>query len=189
MISFYDPRDPYGFFSNFSRHIVRIYDRTWMTSEHAFQAMKFDPHRADLVELVWKAISPAKAAELGRDRSLPLRQDWDIAPGKMLLRIEGDVPNLNDGLSRPGVEAEPILSRVKDVVMYEVCYAKFTQHPDLQEALLDTGTQALVERALHDPYWGCGASMVGHNKLGRILMAIRQSLKTNTGRPLVLLAS
>lgn len=188
MILFYAPRDPYGFFSNFARYQVRIYDKTWRTSEHAFQAMKYWPHRPDLVDLVWAAESPAKAAELGRDRSKPIRTDWDQYPDRKPLQgIQGPWDyQPDDGISRSGVVAEPLFQRTKDVFMYEIVYAKFSQIPDLRKALIDTGSHALIENAVHDPYWGWGASHVGENKLGRILMAVRHAFNTSTGKPLIL---
>lgn len=195
MITFYDPRNPHGHYSNFSRHRVIIYGGDWQTSEHPFQAMKFWPHRLDLVDAVRTSASPGQAAHLGRNRSLPLRADWESSPGEMLLRIEGadrfPEPGMfhyqPDGIDRQGLEPEAVLGRVKDVFMYEIVYAKFTQHKDLQKRLLATGDEPLVEAADFDPYWGWGASRNGLNKLGRILMAVRASLRLGTeGYPRVL---
>lgn len=177
MISFYDPRDPWGFFSNFSRHQVTIYGRTWRTSEHAFQAMKFHPHRPDLVAHVWEQTSPGLAARVGRDTSLPLRADWNAAPDPVTWESFKHIPQPDDMINRQGVTAEPLFARVKDVIMFEVVKAKFEQHTDLGKALLGTGTQVIVEAAMPDPYWGWGASKVGENKLGRILMAVRHTLR------------
>ncbi len=186
MIPFYAPKDPYGCFSNFSRHQVYVYNQTWQTSEHPFQAMKFHPHRTDLVVKVGMAPTPGKAARLGRNREYPLRADWESPPGKMLLRIEGAdrVPQpgtfhfQDDGIVRQGVVPEPILARVKDVIMYEIVFAKFAQNGPQQDVLLGTGDHALVENAEHDPYWGWGPSRNGLNKLGRILMAVRSVLRS-----------
>jgi len=196
MITFYAPGDPHGCFSNFSRHRVHVYDRFWPTSEHAFQAMKFHPHRPDLVALVHQAPTPGQAARLGRERSYPLRPDWDCDSGEMLLRIEGACKPLtkgafyhqDDGVNRMGVTAEPVLQRVKDVIMYEVVFSKFYRNEGLQQELLGTGDEVLVEDAVHDPYWGWGASHVGENKLGRILMAVRAALRggLREGYPAVL---
>ena len=177
MIRFYDPRNPWGFFSNFSKHPVNIYGRTWRTSEHAFQAMKRHPHRPDLVDDTHEALTPGKAARLGRDQSLPLRTDWNSTPGMaygedMSQRIP-KVAQPNDDVNRAGVRAEPLFRRVKDIFMYEIVLAKFTQNGDLKVAIISTGEEALIEDADSDPYWGWGASHVGENKLGRILMAVR----------------
>lgn len=178
-ILFYRHEDPYGCFSNFSRHTVSIYGRTWMTSEHAFQAMKF-AHSPEHVDLVFNAPTPGQAANKhGRNRSYPLRPDWDAAPGPdfgpLLDRLKL-LPEPSDGVDRRGVFAESILARTKDLIMYEVCYAKFTQHADLQKILLGTGKEVLIEDTTDDAYWGWGTSKVGENKLGRILMAIRTEI-------------
>ncbi len=183
MILFYDPRDPYGYFSNFSRHPVDIYGRIWPTSEHAFQGMKFHPHRPDLVSLVHAAPTPGRAANLGRGGAGGgLRVDWDQAPndcyrdGMNADRIP-QVPQPVDNIGRPGVHAEPLFQRAKDVFMFEICLAKFRQNAELRQGILSTGSEALIEDALHDPYWGWSASHIGENKLGRILMAVRHVLQ------------
>jgi hypothetical protein len=181
VIKFYDPRDPWGFFSNFSRHPVAIYGRVWPTAEHAFQAMKFFPHRPDLVDWVHGSSTPGVAARRGRDRSYPLRVDWDEAPGLtsgygqgMELRIPQGFAQPVDSINRCGLEAEPLFARTKDIFMFEIVLAKFSQHKDLNQALYRDAEGSIVEDALHDPYWGWGSSHVGENKLGRILMAVRQ---------------
>lgn len=66
---------------------------------------------------------------------------------------------------------------VKDDVMYGICLAKFTQHPHLAERLLAT-EDAYLEEGNHwnDTYWGICRG-VGKNKLGIILMRIREEIK------------
>lgn len=184
MILFYAPNDPYGGFSNFSRHVVEIYDAEWGDSEHPFQAMKFWPHRPDLVDKVRKAPTPGRAARIGRDRANPLRDDWDGPPGDDIKfgvdRVRpSPYPTLvvDDGVYRPGAEPEAMFARGKDIIMYEVVLAKFRQHAELKELLLGTGDQPIVEDAIADPYWGWGSSKVGENKLGRTLMLVRDQLK------------
>ncbi|MGA7937648.1 MAG: NADAR family protein [Kovacikia sp.] len=66
---------PYGYFSNFSPHGFMQDGLWWATSEHYFQAQKFAG--TPYVEKVCSAKSPREAADLGRDRSLPLRPDWE----------------------------------------------------------------------------------------------------------------
>ena len=67
--------------------------------------------------------------------------------------------------------------QVKEDVMYEVCRAKFMQNPDLKARLLSTGTVQLVEgNNWNDREWGvCNGE--GKNKLGKILMRIREELR------------
>ena len=72
----------------------------------------------------------------------------------------------------------PDWEAVKDGVMREALVAKFTQHPDLRKALLSTNDEDLVEQAVNDAYWGCGADGTGRNMLGRLLMELRAELRT-----------
>lgn len=75
-IYFYSSREkPYGCFSNFSAHGLTLDGVWWPTSEHYFQAQKFvgTPH-ADQIRQVKL---PKDAARLGRQRTRPLRPDWE----------------------------------------------------------------------------------------------------------------
>lgn len=66
---------------------------------------------------------------------------------------------------------------VKEAVMYEICKEKFLQHPSLAQKLLSTGDGLLVEgNSWGDREWGV-CNGVGNNKLGKILMSIRNELK------------
>lgn len=66
--------------------------------------------------------------------------------------------------------------QIKDDIMYNIIYCKFTQNPELTKKLLDTGNIELVEdNTWHDTYWGkCNG--IGKNRLGEILMKIRDEL-------------
>ena len=72
---------------------------------------------------------------------------------------------------------------VKDKVMYDVCYAKFTQDEELKNKLLATGNRELIEANLHnDKCWGMvynnkTRSYEGENRLGIVLMKLRENLK------------
>ena len=74
-IKFYLTDAPYGFLSNFAAYPIEIDGKTWPTSEHYFQAMKFagTPHEDE----IRAEESPMKAARMGRDRKRPLRSDWE----------------------------------------------------------------------------------------------------------------
>jgi ribA/ribD-fused uncharacterized protein len=62
-------------------------------------------------------------------------------------------------------------------VMREAVKAKFTQHPDIRDVLIATGSAKLVEHTVHDDYWGDGGDGRGENMLGQILMEIRDELR------------
>lgn len=66
---------------------------------------------------------------------------------------------------------------VKDEIMYDICIAKFYQNQDLKEKLIATGTQPLEEgNTWGDREWGT-VNGVGKNKLGKILMRVRENCK------------
>lgn len=74
---------------------------------------------------------------------------------------------------------------VKDEIMYNVCYAKFTQDEELKNKLLATGDRELVEaNRWNDKYWGMTYSQrhnmwIGENRLGLVLMRLREDLKND----------
>ena len=65
---------------------------------------------------------------------------------------------------------------VRDSVMKETLYLKFSQHTGLAESLLATGDHELVSEE-PDRYWGAGVDGAGENRLGRVLMELRDYLK------------
>ncbi|MFC4997932.1 NADAR family protein [Dactylosporangium cerinum] len=71
-------------FSNFSGHGFDLDGHRWTTSEHYFQAQKFPGTRH--AELIRRTATPLRAAELGRDRSLPLRRDWERVKDDVMRR-------------------------------------------------------------------------------------------------------
>ena len=65
---------------------------------------------------------------------------------------------------------------IKVGVMYKAVMAKFSQHYELAQLLLATGTARLVERTDIDDFWGDGPDGQGRNQLGRTLMRVRDEL-------------
>lgn len=143
-IRFYRTRDPFGCFSNFSKHPIELDGKIWDTTEHYFQAKKFEGHPDE--EEVRLTPTPMQAAKMGRERSRPLRSDWE---------------------------------NVKEDIMLAALKAKFTQYPDLQEVLLETGDAFLIEHTANDSYWGNGGDDSGKNRLGHLLMQLREELQEN----------
>lgn len=141
-INFYSTKHAYGEFSNFSAHPFELDGQLWPTSEHYFQAQKFDDK--EYQEKIRTTPSPMIAARLGRSRKVPLRSNWE---------------------------------EIKDEVMHRAVTAKFQAHPALKELLLSTGEEELVEQTTNDYYWGCGTKGIGLNKLGLILMQVRNELR------------
>lgn len=142
VIKFYSVNDEYGEFSNFAPYPIKLKGKTWATSEHYFQAMKFTDKAYQ--EKIRKNSSPMHSARLGRSRKVKLRKDWES---------------------------------VKDSVMFEAVKAKFTQHDNLRELLLSTKEAKIIEHTENDSYWGDGGDGSGKNRLGQILMQVRDQLR------------
>jgi ribA/ribD-fused uncharacterized protein len=65
---------------------------------------------------------------------------------------------------------------VKEMIMLEALQAKFEQNQDLAALLKSTGTVPLKEKAAWDSYWGTGKTGNGRNRMGELLMIVRQGL-------------
>jgi ribA/ribD-fused uncharacterized protein len=141
-IKFYSVNNDYGEFSNFSLYPVKIKGKLYPTSEHYFQAMKFDSLKDQKEIRTTK--SPMLAAQKGRDRKRKLKRNWES---------------------------------IKDNVMREAVFNKFSQHDILKVLLINTGTAKIIEHTENDSYWGDGGDGKGKNKLGQILMEVREKLK------------
>ncbi|KAB2629992.1 riboflavin biosynthesis protein PYRR [Pyrus ussuriensis x Pyrus communis] len=153
IILFYKTWDPYGAFSNFSPHQIKMPNdsgdyATWLSVEHYYQAQKFvgvdDPVAQDCVENIKSARSPEEAARIGRSmqRKRPdlVRCEWES---------------------------------VKIEVMYRALKCKFSIYPHLNAMLLSSAGCVLVEASPHDLFWGGGRDGEGLNYLGRLLMRLR----------------
>jgi GTP cyclohydrolase II len=75
-------------------------------------------------------------------------------------------------------ERRPGWSQRKHRVMLEALQAKFGQHPDLAARLVSSGRRELVEHTEHDDHWGDGGDGSGTNMLGRLLMRVRDELRS-----------
>ena len=83
IIKFYSTKDANGCFSNFAAYPIVIGDKIWPTSEHYFQAQKFDD--TDYQEAIRAEKSPMVAARMGRSRSKKLRADWESVKDAVML--------------------------------------------------------------------------------------------------------
>ncbi|MEG4581057.1 NADAR family protein [Microcoleus sp. MON1_C5] len=105
-IGFYTTRGDYGCFSNFSDHGFELDGEYWSTTEHYFQSQKFatTPH----VKQIRLLKTPKEAAIMGRDRSRPLRKDWeevkDDIMRKAVLRKFDTHPEIREILLATGDE-------------------------------------------------------------------------------------
>jgi hypothetical protein len=78
IIYFYKVNEPFGCFSNFSPHGIKMQGRYWATVEHYYQAQKFvGSLDAAIIPVIYSAATPEEAAAIGRDCTRQLRLDWD----------------------------------------------------------------------------------------------------------------
>jgi ribA/ribD-fused uncharacterized protein len=75
LVKFYSVSDEFGQFSNFAAFPIQMDGERWPTTEHYFQAQKFEDETYR--QKIRKAHSPMLAARLGRDRKQKLRRDWE----------------------------------------------------------------------------------------------------------------
>lgn len=128
------------------------------------------------------------AYQAGKARKPEVREWLMAAPSPALLAMAAH------GLYQWDIT--PSWSRIKFDRMRAVLKAKFTQHDDLRQLLLSTGTARLVESATVDNavnrLWG-EVNGVGKNMLGMLLMELRTQLtahaKTRITKQKVLVAA
>lgn len=155
-----------NYLSNFWKAPILLDGREWRTTEHYFQAKKFTgtPRAEEYSELVASQSTPGMAAVLARQQVKERKYQWQ----KKLFEIVN---------SYPDVSMRPDWEEIKEEVMYTAVMAKFTQHPKLRAQLLETGDKLLVEHTKRDSYWGDGGDGSGKNRLGAILMRVRDELR------------
>ena len=89
-VVFYGKRYPFYEFANFYETAPIVIDgEIWASTEHYFQAQKFvypDGRNNEYVMSIRMARSPAEAARMGRDRSYPIRPDWENVKDKIMFK-------------------------------------------------------------------------------------------------------
>lgn len=74
-IEFYKEFGPLGYLATYSNHGFYKNGVFWKTSEHYYQAQKFESK--DIQRLIINAPTPKIASEIGRNRQYKLRDNWD----------------------------------------------------------------------------------------------------------------
>lgn len=149
--------DTHRYLSNFHLHPIEYEGIIYPSNENAYQAAKtFDKEK----RLQIAAMTPNQSKSAGR--SVSLREDW------LFVSTKEEIITDREG---------PLITQVRDKIMYDINILKF-QDPELQRMLLETGDKHLEETNWwRDNYWGV-FNKEGLNKLGRILMRIREELRS-----------
>ena len=157
-IDFYYPAQPGFVFTNFyqPQHPITIDGESWPTTEHYYQACKFNKGSPE-----WKAIQALPTADAVYKYIYPNRPH-SFAPIKLHL-----------------TESQWLAKR--DEVMMTALRAKAQHVPEFRKALQDSGDKLLFEVSPKDSYWGTGkdrkTQKTGKNVLGSMLMQIRDEIK------------
>ncbi len=69
-------------------------------------------------------------------------------------------------------------NKVRVTYMTRGTYIKCRTHPEVAQALLDTGDIEITEVSQYDYFWGSGRDMRGDNAFGKMLMEIRNKLRS-----------
>jgi ribA/ribD-fused uncharacterized protein len=137
-----------------------------LTGDPALYLSPFSAHQIEIWEKVfptlehayqWRKFSDVKIQDKILDAKSPL-EAWQIAQNykdaKDLLRSDFD----------------------KDRIMEELFKSKIDQHSDVRKALQDTNGREIIKVHTEDYYWGIGADGTGLNKMGLLLMKLRDNL-------------
>ncbi len=72
---------------------------------------------------------------------------------------------------------------LRTVFMTRAIYTKCRTYPEVKAALLATGDDLIVENDQYDYFWGCGRDRRGENAYGKVLMQVRDKLRSEAQDP------
>jgi len=174
-IKFYDEDKKWGEFSNFygkkqdKTFTLEIDGKEWKTTEHYFQAMKFgvdDKASLKYMEVIREANTPNIAKILANQKVEKGRYKW-----------RNDLNKTIEKYLKKDVTIRDNWEEVKEKIMRKANKAKFSQNEKLKKLLLETGDCTLIEDSPTDEVWGIGKDGTGENKLGKILMRLRDEFR------------
>lgn len=162
-ITFYDAEADNGLFSNYwSIPGGMIYRGVrYPTSEHAFQAAKFDYMGASERSRMY-AVIISKTSTPNKARILALQKTG--GGYKWRTDLNSVIEEYSDVPLRPDWE------EVKLDVMREILRIKFTSCQACYQALMATDKRQIIEASPRDSYWGWGKDCKGCNHLGSLLI-------------------
>ena len=134
--------------------------------EHAF-CSNFAPYPVTIDGVTWPTSEHYYQAQKFTDPAFRESIRAAVTPGQ--------AKRMSRSKTQPRVDA---WEAVRDEAMYRVVRAKFAQHAEIRAALLATGEAQLVEHCQRDAYWGDAGDGSGQNMLGRILMRVREEMRS-----------
>lgn len=186
-ILFYDPKEPYGWGSNFYKlkKGVVINGETWRDTEAYFQAMKFRGRGAtarsvEYSNLIREADSPMKVKMLGTQRkNMRFGKKWKLNKNTDHRIVNDLIDQYKDVKMRDDWDNCSIRAMLNGL------YYKFTQYPELKKELMSISDNSiLVEHTTRDSRWGDGGDggtgEKGTNYLGKLLTALSYVFKNES---------
>ena len=127
------------------------------------------------IELAAAKLVEDKQAE---DKASILSSDTVLVPQikEEIRQIASPMDAALEGRNRQN-PLRPDWEEVKDEVMLQALRMNFSQNPDIAKELMATGDAILIEHTRNDAYWSDGGDGSGKNKLGLLLMQVREELK------------
>lgn len=127
------------------------------------------------IELAAAKLVEDKQAE---DKASILSSDTVLVPQikEEIRQIASPMDAALEGRNRQN-PLRPDWEEVKDEVLLQALRMKFSQNPDIAKELMATGDAILIEHTRNDAYWSDGGDGSGKNKLGLLLMQVREELK------------
>ncbi|EGC36154.1 hypothetical protein DICPUDRAFT_22458, partial [Dictyostelium purpureum] len=108
-------------------------------------------------------------------------QAQKFSPNKAIMEQVRHLPNPREAFKFGNFKGHKHFIRkdwhdIKEEIMEKAIRAKFEQNSKLQNLLFKTKGSELIENSPFDDYWGIGINNNGQNRLGVILMKVRDSL-------------
>ena len=177
VIYFYSKDEPFYEFSNYYPCNINM-NWAFLSVEHYYQTCKFydenNPRSIEYMYLLYFCDSPQKTKDMGNQRCSRFGSRWLINKKKPELGLMND--RINEYLD---VKIRSDWESVKEYFMMQGLIFKFSQNLNLRHLLLSTGDAYIVENSKKDYYWGIGDG-TGKNRLGVLLMKVRDLLKSGT---------
>lgn len=151
-VVFHKTKERWGELSNMASGFpLVVVGSVWPSSEALYQACRF-PDQPDVQLLIAQQTSAMAAKMRSKPHRSATREDW---------------------------------THIRVRVMRWVLRVKLAQHMNgFGSVLLATGDSSIVERSGKDRYWGAieseDGTLEGENVLGRLLMELRQELRTRS---------
>ena len=169
-------KSSYFEFSNYySSDFVDVDGIRYLNNECFYQSRKFFSSNGRTMEyfnLIIQTDSPQKSKDMGAQRKNYRGDAWLINKSKPYLgKVSDAIDNYKD------IRMVDNWEMIKEEVMYYGLKLKFSQNAKLKSLLLNTGSSVIVEDSARDYYWGNGKDKTGKNRLGVLLMYLREELK------------